>query len=92
MTTLRLDPTIAARRRAAKAATAPSKKALKKAGMRAVRQRFKALWPHLFSRADVPLAIGIRHDIAKHLSEEEQNWLAPTLASHCRTPAYLHAP
>ena len=73
------------------AAFVEKRKALKKAGMRALRRRLKAIWPHLFSRDDIPLAVGIRHDIARHLTESERQWLPAVLHQHVHRPRYLAA-
>ena len=74
-----------------KSEPALSAKAAKKAAMRELQAKLKAIWGHLFGRADIPLAIGIRHDIARHLSPAEQKVLPAVLHQHVHRPAYLAA-
>lgn len=103
MSTLRLDPAVAAARRAAPAASMPASKAIV-APERTVqaaeaspaqpskRDRLKTIWPHLFDRKCVkPLKIGIRFDIAPHLSADEQKLLANVLGRWCARKSYLRA-
>ena len=120
MATLKLNPAVAAARRAAKAAqhtnpppivanntpstsrgpspatqvkaaTPLSGKAAKKAGMAALREKLRRTWAHLFGNDSTPLKVGIRHDIAEHLSEDERRWLPAVLHQHVRRQAYINA-
>lgn len=105
MSTLSLSPEAAASRRAIRAqhtnpppivdpappVQAGGAKAAKRLAMNALEQKLKMVWPHLFGGGPVPLAIGIRHDIAKHLSAEEGKVLPHVLGRCCKRKGYLRA-
>lgn len=85
------EVTEAAAARPAPPVQAVGAKAAKRLAMNALEQKLKMVWPHLFGGGPVPLAIGIRHDIAKHLSAEEGKVLPHVLGRCCKRKGYLRA-
>lgn len=78
-------------------ATLPNKHGRLKAELDALEAKLRRVWPHCFSTstnggsAPVPLAVGIRHDIAKHLSPDEQKLLPGVLHRWVKRKSYLKA-
>lgn len=68
-----------------------SNKAAKKAAMRDLQRRLKAMWPHLFGNDSTPLKVGIKADILPHLTEDERRWLPAVLYQHVHRQAYQQA-
>ena len=68
----------------------PNKHGRLKAELDALEAKLRRIWPHCFTEP-VPLAVGIRYDIAKHLSADEQKLLPGVLHRWVKRNSYLKA-
>ena len=66
----------------------PNKHGRLKAELDALEAKLRRVWPHCFTEP-VPLAVGIRYDIAKHLSADEQKLLPGVLHRWVKRKSYL---
>ncbi len=68
----------------------PNKHGRLKAELDTLEAKLRRVWPHCFTEP-VPLAVGIRYDIAKHLSADEQKLLPGVLRRWVKRNSYLRA-